>query len=654
MRRTRLRIERKTVAEPKRATLEECLDAAGSFNNPETPNSGLPTIPPAITPTPDAGTTIPGGTYIPPEYCIGTYQLSADICSITEGTYQESIAASALSISGAPLNVFKLLGIHEQGKLIDLTGQGAPIGSNDTTFVFDELADEWASDEVGMAVLQKPTFIGYDFGVRRTSFGQLENAPGQPDAQHITSFRIKQGPSAPTRALQVRVDRSDGNFTVDPLKITAGATNAGNGSVGGFYPGVAPRDGAFMLFATSSTKFDVMYTAPGSTTILGEATVGKQFDSAQGSFTINAGSISFAQHDSFMVPVEKEWKRVDVVNLPNNAAANLIRIKQSAASRYWRIVPTSFAGASADEPWIVEKLELFDYEATRLDDVQDMLFMENRDRDYAKTSVQLRVHYTPFDAVSDLSKFGFQIADIYSFTVSFAEMVRALGRPIVVGDILELPSEMQYDQHLRPVRKFLEVTDTGWAADGYTTNWKPIIYRFQAQQLIPGQEHRDLLGAIDTQKYIIDDGRFFEGIEQIETLPLTAMEHNEAEARKAVPEKGTNIREQASGTNRFNQPGSYDGVGLYVQDALPPDGAPYTSGYHKLPDVAGVADGAFFRLEYAPHLKIPARLYKFSAIKNSWIFVESDKRNQRSSHKPSQLEILNMENTMSPTAKKIV
>lgn len=636
-----------------RPTLEECPDAAGSFNNPANSNSGLPVVPPAITPTPDAGTTIPGGTYIPPEYCIGTYQLSAEVCAITEGTYQESIAASALSISGAPLNVFKLLGVHEQGKLIDLVGRGTPIGSNDTTFVFDELAEEWASDETGMAVLQKPAFIGYDFGVRRTSFGQLENAPGQPDAQHITSFRIKQGPSATTRALQVRMDRSDGNFTVNPLKITAGPTNVGNGGVGGFYSGTASKDGAFMLFATSPTKFDVMYTAPGSTSILGEATVGKQFDSAQGSFTINEGSVPFAQFDSFMVPVEKEWKRVDVVNLPNNGEANLIRIRQSAASRYWRVVPTSFAGATVDEPWVVEKLELFDYEATRLDDVQDFLFMENRDRDYAKTSVQLRVHYTPFDAVSDLSKFGFQLADIYSFTVSFAEMVRALGRPIVVGDILELPSEVQYDQHLRPVRKFLEVTDTGWAADGYTTNWKPIIYRFQAQQLIPGQEHRDLLGTIDTQKYVIDDGRFFDGIEQIETMPLTAMEHNAAEANRAVPEKGTNVREQASGTNRFSQPGSYDGVGPYVEDGLPPDGAPYTSGYHKLPDVAGVSDGAFFRLEYAPHLKIPARLYKFSAVKNSWQFVETDRRGLNSSHTKSQREILNLPTTMSPTTKKI-
>lgn len=627
-----------------RTTLDECFDAAGSYNNPLTPNSGLPTLPPL---TPGLTPTVPG-SYVPPEFCVGTYKLTADACAYTENTYQDSLAAQVLSISGAPLNVFKLLGNHEQGKLIDLVGLGEAIGTGpNVSNVFDALEGDWSSDTQGLEVLRTQAYIGYDFGIRRTSYGQPENAPGQPDAQHITSFRIKQSGDAGTRALQVRVDRSDGNFTIDPQKINP--SRSGIGSVSNFQSGIAPRAGAFMLFADSPTKFTVMFS---DGEIIGQATVGVQFKSDIGHFTINEGPTPFAVGDSLMVPVEMQWKRVDVVNLPNMDAPALIRIKQSAASRYWRIVPTSFAGVSTNQPWVVEKLELFDYQATTLDDIQDPLFMENRDRDYAKSSIQIKAQYTPFDAVSDLSKFGFQMADIYSFSVSFAEMVRALGRPIVVGDVLEVPSEVQYDHHLRPVRKFLEVTDTGWAADGYTTGWQPIIYRFQAQQLIPGQEHRDIFGTVDTQKYVIDDGRFFEGVEQIETHPLSVMEHNEAEARKNVPEKGTNTREQASGTNRFNQPGSYDGVGLYTEDGLPPNGEPYDTAYEKLPDVAGRKDGEYFRLEYTPDKNLAARLYKFSALKNKWIYIETDRRAQRSSQKPSHLEIFNMPN-MSPTNKKI-
>jgi hypothetical protein len=631
-----------------RTTLDQCAEAAGSFNNPATPNSGLPYVPPLSPTTP----TVPG-TYVPPEYCIGTYKITQDACGPLENNYQDQLVAESLSISGAPVNVFKLLGNHEQGKLIDLVGNGHPIGSSGgVASVFDELADNWSSSITGLDVLQKPAYIGYDFGIRLTSYGQPENAPGAPDSQHITSIRIQQGDDPTTRALQVRVDRSDGNFSVNPLKITTAENQVGNGGVGSFMPGYNSRPGSFMLFADSSTKFTVMYLSDEGTSILGEATVGQQFNSAEGSITVLAGSVPFQAGDSFMIPVEMLWLRVDVVNLPNISAPALIRIKQSAASRYWRIVPTSFAGATTDKPWVVDKLELFDYQATTLDDIQDPLFMENRDRDYAKSSIQLKAQYTPFDAVSDLSKFGFQMADIYSFTISFAEMVRALGRPIVIGDVLEVPSELQWDQNLRPVRKFLEVTDAGWAADGFTTGWQPIIYRFQAQQLIPGQEHRDLLGTVDTQKYVIDDMDMFNGSQQIQTAPLTVVEANEAEAVRAVPEKGTNVLEQASGTNRFNQPGSYDGVGIYTEDGIPPDGAPYKTGF-KLPDVAGQEDGAWFRLEYPPQLNLAARLYKFSKYKNDWIYSETDRRNQRSAHKPSQLAILNMGTTIDPASKKI-
>lgn len=615
-----------------KTTLDECVDAAGSINSP---SNGLPGGP---------GTVVPG-IYVPPEICVGTFTLTEQECAVSTNNYQESLAAENLNVSGAPVNVFKLLGIHEQGKLIDLTGNGVAIGSGNPKNAFDELIDDWTSSEEGINVAGK-AYVGYDFGIRKTTYGQPETGKGAPDNQHITSFRITQGELQENRALQVRVERSLGKFSIDPLKIKF--TGAGNGGVGGFQEGVQPQDGYFMLFAESSSQFTVAFTSPKGTQILGMADVNKKFNSLIGSFTIHAGSIPFEAGDSFTVPVQMDWLRVDVINLPNIPTPVMVRIKQSAPSRYWRLVPTSFAGASTNQPWVVKKLELFDHQATRLDDIQDPLLMENRDRDYAKSSIQLKASYTPFDAMMDLSKFGFQMADIYTFNVSFALMITLLGRPIVVGDILELPAEMQYDHNLRPVRRFLEVSDVGWAADGFTTGWKPIIYRFQAQQLIPSQEHRDLLGTVDTQKYIIDDGTFMAGLEQIQTVPLTVTEANYQDALDDAPEKGTNVREYASGTNRFKRPGSYDGVGLYVEDGLPPDGQPYTTGFNKLPDVAESKDGEFFRLEYPPALNMPARLYKFSGVKNKWIYVETDRRSSRSSHKPSQRAIFDMENKMSP------
>jgi hypothetical protein len=601
-----------------------CPDGAGTLNSAD------PSLSPVL-PNP----------YVAPDTCVGTFNLVE-----CQDSYQEDLAAENLNISGAPLNVFKLLGIHEQGKLIDLVGQGSAL--NGSGLVFDLLAGNWISPQVGMSVLTTPSWIGYDFGTVKTSYGQEAYAPSAPNAQHITTFRITQ-PVTGRRALQVRVERSTGGFKIDPLKIQY--TGTGNGVFGAYTVGTSAIPGTFMLTANSATSFTVFFTST-STVVVGVCTVGQRFNSLYGSFTLTAGTIPFVAGDMFSIPVELEWYRVDVVNLPDTNASTLVRIKQSSASRYWRLVPTSFSGVLSNSPWEVEKLELFDYQQTRLDDIQDQLFLENRDRDYAKGSVQFKVTYAPFDAVSDLSKFGFQVADVYTFTTVFSTMVKALGRPIVIGDVLEVPSEMQYDHNLRPVRKFLEVTETGWAADGYTTSWRPITFRFQASQLIPSQETRDIFGTVDTQKYVVDDGSFFDGIQQLQTGPLTSTEATNAEANLAVPEKGEQSREQASGTNRFRAPGSYDGVGLYVEDGLPPDGRPYTEGF-KLPDVGTATDGQYFRLNYDPKLNIAARLYKFSAVKNVWIFVETDRRSERASMKPSQREIFNQPSIMSLTSKNI-
>ena len=609
--------------------ISNCPDGAGSINNSTNLN----------------GTII--NPYVPPVLQIGQLDMSQAECYTKEINWQETLASENLKISGAPINVFKLLGVHQQGTLIDITGRGFAIGSSgQPSLAFNSLTDSWVSSETGSTVTSKPAWVGYDFGIRKTSYGQPENAPSVGDYQHMTSFRITQ-PTQARRARQVRIDRSNGGYKIDPTKVTF--TGSGNGSFGQFRQGAESVPGVFIAVALTPTTFTIMFTSSTGTKTLGVADVNVQYNSMYGSMTIISGSVPFVAGDMFTAQVELDWYRVDVVNIPDVPTA-LINIKQSAAARYWRIVPLVFVGLMTGEPWEVEKLELFDVESTRLDNIQDTVLMENRDRDYANASIQLKVAYQPIEAVSDLSKFGFQVADMYTFTTTFADMVIKLGRPIVVGDVIEIPGEVQYDHNLRPVRKFLEINDVGWAADGFTTAWKPILYKFSGQQLIPSQEHRDILGTADTQKYIVDDGSFFEGIEQIQTAPLTVTEKNAVDAEKLVPETGTNVRESVSGKNRFNNKNTYDGDGLYVEDALPPNGLPYEEGF-KLPDVAGLQDGIYFRLNYAPELNIPARLYKFSLRKNKWIYVETDRRSAVSSHKPSQLQILNATETFSLSDK---
>jgi hypothetical protein len=579
--------------------------------------------------------------YAVPDLCVGEFSVSD-----CQDTYQESIAAEAMNRSGATINIFKLLGVHEQGKMLDVTGSGRPL--NGSAFAFDALAPTWVSPQVGTAVTQAPAWLGYDFGVRSKTYvnSQLQVTPAYlpelPNLQVISSFRITQ-PTAGARALQVRIDSSNGEFYVDPTTIQYAGT--GNGLFSNFTAGTHCNTGALMLTALSATTFSVFYT--GNNTLLGVATVGQRFNSLICSFNLAAGSIPFVINDMFTVPISMKWHRVDVVNLLDNAAPQLVSFKQSAGARYWRIVPTMFVGTGA---WEVEKVEFFNLTSTRLDTIQDHLFMENRDREYATTSIDLKVAYTPIEAISNLGKFGFDIGETYVFTAVFAQMVQALGRPLVIGDILEIPSERQYDTNLMPVRKFIEVTDTNWAADGYTTSWRPIIFKFQGQPAIASQETRDLFGTLNN-RFSINDLDFANGMQSLQTQPITSTEINTQEAIDAVPKKGTDGLELASGTNRFRSPGSYDGNQMYVADAIPADGQTYEEGF-KLPTPAiSIADRTFFRLIYDPALKIPAKLYQFDASVMKWKWVETDQRQNRSSFKPSQKTILGSSNV--PLSSKL-
>ncbi len=580
--------------------------------------------------------------YKPPELCAGDFQLSAPECD----TVQESYAYENLEISGVPLRVFKLLGVHEQGRLVDVVGDGSPM--NNSANAFTDNISTWASRENGIGVLTTPSWIGYDFGFRKTSYGATAYENEQPNAQSVTSLRIIQ-PSSGRRALQIRVERSDGNFTTSEDAIRF--TGSGNGRIVGLIIGQKPQSGMLMLVATNANTFQVFFQGDKAFTV-GVAKVGERFVCNICAFTITAGTNNFVAGDMFSIPVEMKWIRADVVNLPNVQDSSIVRINKTKPSRYWRIVPTSFSGVSTNSPWEVSELELYDYESTRLDDIQDTLFMENRDRDYAKTAIELKVAYTAFDTVTNFNKFGFDMGDTFNFTTTFAGMVKAIGRPIVVGDIVEVPSEMQYDHNLKPVRKFLEVVDTGWDASGRTTSWRPIIFKFQATPFMPSQEHRDILGTVDSQLYKIDDSDFFNGSRnQIQTGPLVAQEINVQEAETAVPEKGANITELASGLNpHIPSINTYDGTANYVEDGMPPDGLPYGEGF-KLPEVSASKDGEYFRLYYEPQLNISPRLYKFSLSKGKWIYMETDRRRETTSHKPSHSEIFNRTTKLGTTGK---
>jgi hypothetical protein len=264
----------------------------------------------------------------------------------------------------------------------------------------------------------------------------------------------------------------------------------------------------------------------------------------------------------------------------------------------------------------------------------------------------IKCTYDLLDVQSELAKFGITLPQTYIFTCSFADMVRILGRPVVVGDIVELPGEIQYDPNLKPIRKWLEVTDTGWSTEGYTQNWRPNLYRFYAQPIMPSIEHKDVLGVPGQVNAQHDDDDTLNGILQND-LAFKSTKAIKQMSQDMVPQTGEDPANIQSGAPLIGEKGGYDGNDLYAEDALPPNGENYTYG-DQLPDMATIADGHYHRQTYTnvPATIRPAdRLLRYFADQRRWKVVEVNTRFAPESHKKTMASIMSSSTRINPDQK---
>ena len=86
------------------------------------------------------------------------------------------------------------------------------------------------------------------------------------------------------------------------------------------------------------------------------------------------------------------------------------------------------------------------YAEVKPTNIQDLLFLENRDRKYDPNIYRLRGHYNVQNLDFDLSQFGlFLNNDIIFVTVHFNDMIDIIGRKLMVGDVIELPHLLDYN-----------------------------------------------------------------------------------------------------------------------------------------------------------------------------------------------------------------
>ncbi len=457
----------------------------------------------------------------------------------------DAYSQETLNIAGAHINVHMLMGIHEQTKLFDITGNGNAISSGDTPGypainAFNKLNHTWYSRQSGPQVLSTG-FLGYDFGIIKLPNNRRRYGVETSIRYEITTIKIKQSSNPLSRATKVRIERSDDN---------------------------------------------------------------------------------------------KTWYGVAIVTLPDNDLLNTISFKQSTPSRYWRLRPIIFNGQECDS-WGVQALEMHEYAATDISNIQDKILMENRDRDYNQQAILLRGYYDMVQANTDLQRFGIEVQASYSIKVNFNACVALLGRPLVIGDVLELPSEQQYNSNLEPIKRYLEISDVTWDPSSYTPGYLPLLLLVTALPALASQETQDIFGDLATK---VDSSGLFEDGTKLWQDFSNVDQAIRAKSLLDVPERGSEgsntIREfedfelaaaALAGVPQIRKLG-FNRNSYQVEDALPQNDQPYTEGpiFPTTPQ-----DKEYHRLTYEGLSKdVPARLYRYSGVKSRWIFLETDRRQE--------------------------
>ena len=148
------------------------------------------------------------------------------------------------------------------------------------------------------------------------------------------------------------------------------------------------------------------------------------------------------------------------------------------------------------------------YDSLDPTNIQDLLFLETRDRTYDPNIYRIRGHYNVQNLDFDLSQFGlFLNNDIIFITIHYNDMIDLIGRKLMVGDVLELPHLTDYHplNETIPIglRRYYQVTDGNYASEGFSQTWYPHLWRIKCEPLVDSQEFANILSKpIQTDNYL--------------------------------------------------------------------------------------------------------------------------------------------------------
>jgi hypothetical protein len=139
-----------------------------------------------------------------------------------------------------------------------------------------------------------------------------------------------------------------------------------------------------------------------------------------------------------------------------------------------------------------------EYDSLNPTNIQDLLFLENRDRTYDPNIYRLRGHYNVQNLDFDLSQFGlFLNNDIIFINVHYNDMIDIVGRKLMVGDVLELPHLLDYNPLTETIpvalKRFYSITDANFSSEGFSQTWYPHMWRIKCEPLVDSEEFSQIL-----------------------------------------------------------------------------------------------------------------------------------------------------------------
>ncbi|MDB4331098.1 hypothetical protein N9993_00975 [bacterium] len=295
----------------------------------------------------------------------------------------------------------------------------------------------------------------------------------------------------------------------------------------------------------------------------------------------------------------------------------------------------SDANATASEP---------QYDVVKETNIQDMLFLENRDRKYEPDVYNMRAIYNVSDTDFNLSQFGlFLQNDTLFMTIHINSSVKTLGRKILSGDVVEFPhliDEYALNDYSVALKRYYVVEDVNRAAEGFSQTWYPHLYRVKLKQIYDGQEFSEILdlpAGDDANNTLRDVLSTFETEMQINNAVVAQADADSAKSgydtsnlytlqvdEQGRPELVTTDTNELDASqadllaDRVSQTPAREGYqGYLLGDNIAPNGESFGSGI-QFPNSAQTGD-YFLRTDMMPN-----RLFRYD--NSRWIKVEDGVR----------------------------